>query len=149
MAEPIDTEEGEFEVTVEEAEAADLTIEEAAAHQREQAAAADAGDYGRAREEAVEAARELNAAADQGRAGLDLEIIEAERDVAVLDEADWQQEIADDQAVAAGEYLEAGDVDAAAMYAEEAADHAEVAEQYGSEGDQGGVHGYDDPSSDS
>jgi hypothetical protein len=130
---------------VQDAEAADRHKEQAETFQREQTKAADTGDFAGAREIAQKAELELQDVADRG-GDTESEIIEAQRDVVALDEADWEQEIMEDNAVAADDYIETGEVDDADIYADEAVDHAERADHYGDQGDQENADASDDSS---
>ena len=77
---------------------------------------------------------------DHGGDVADSEILDAQKDEANLEWADYHQEIADDAATTAASYAESGDTDAAAVYAETASSEATVAGDYGASADQGGTY---------
>jgi hypothetical protein len=127
-------------VVIADAGAADQAKEDAEVHQREQADAADAADYARGHELATDALDDLHQAEDRGRAGdTDTEIIEAERDVRMLDQAEFDQEVAGDNAIAAADYAASGELDATEIYEAEADDAAADAEDAADAGDQDDV----------
>ena len=124
-----------------EAQAAEGARGEAETFQAAQAKAADAGDWASARDYADKAEYAMHEVRDHGGNVDDMEIIQAGHDEMNLDNAHWEQQIADDNAVTAQAYAEAGDADHAAQYADTAADHAQTAADYGAAGDQGGAYG--------
>ncbi|MEZ5994594.1 MAG: hypothetical protein R3C25_02475 [Hyphomonadaceae bacterium] len=122
------------------AQAAEDAREEAEYYQSEQAKAADAGDWEKAEEMAQNAEYAMEEVKDHGGDVADSEIIEAQYDQMNLENADYHQEIADDNAASAAAYAAEGDLDTAQIYADGAADHAGVAADYGAMGDQGGSY---------
>lgn len=114
--------------------------EEAEYYQGEQAKAAEAGDWETAKDYADKAEYAMEEVKDHGGDVADSEILEAQKDEANLEWADYHQEIADDAAATAASYAESGDTDAAAVYAEAAGNEATVAGDYGASADQGGSY---------
>jgi hypothetical protein len=115
--------------------------------QHEQAQSAEHGDYALAHERAEEASYELHVAAEHG-AHVDDHLIDAQHDVAALDEASWHASIAHDDAVAATSYDQVEHADAATVYADHGADHASMAAEHGHAGDAGGSYASHDLSHD-
>ena len=126
--------------TVLEAQSAEASRAEAQAHQDAQARAADAGDWETARNEAQQAEYAMQDVRDHGGNVADAEVNQTQSDVANLDNANWQQQIADDNATTAQAYAAEGDADHTAQYADVAAAHAETAADYGSAGSAGGAY---------
>lgn len=116
------------------AQVADAHITAAEALQHEQSQAAEHGDFATANQLAGDAEYELHAAADHG-ATVDQPIVEAQHEEMALDNANWHQEIAHDDATSAESYADAGDAHNAESYASEADAHASVAADYGQAGD--------------
>lgn len=114
--------------------------EEAEYYQSEQAKAADAGDWETAKDFVDKAEYAMEEVKDYGGDVADSEILEAQKDEANLEWADYHQEIADDAATTAASYAESGDTDAAAVYAETASSEATIAGDYGASADQGGTY---------
>ena len=104
------------------AEAAAAYRAQAKEYEVEQAKAIEAGDFERAREFTVKAEQELELAAEYG--GSEQAVVDAQHDVAKLDEAVMHDKIAEDNAVAAEAYAKSGDSNTAQMYEETAANHA-------------------------
>ncbi len=125
------------ETILDHAQAADVNREDIADLRQQQADAAEAGDYEKAHEYADKVGYEMREIEDLG-GHMDNQIIDADHQEAALENADWNQDIADANADAAADYAEAGDFDHAAQYADTALDHAEVAADYGDQGDAGG-----------
>ena len=119
---------------------ADAARQQAEVFRHEQAAAAEGGDYATAREHARQVEGELADARSQG-GRLEEAVRETEHDVVELDQAEWQQQIAEDQADSAEAYAETGDEAAADAHVEDAASSDADAEAYGEEADQGGAYG--------
>lgn len=109
-------------------------------YQGEQAKAAEAGDWETAREYADKAEYSMQEVQDHGGSVADSEVLQAQTDEANLDWAQYHQEIADDNAVTAASYADAGDADHAAQYAETAANEGATAADYGGLADQGGSY---------
>lgn len=114
--------------------------EEAEYYQAEQAKAVEAGDWEKAGEMAEKAEYAMEEVKDHGGDVADSEILEAQYDQMELENADWNQEIADDAAASAEAYAAEGDFDTASIYADTATEHAEVAADYGAMADQGGTY---------
>lgn len=113
---------------------------EAEAFQAEQAKAVEEGDWEKAGEMAENAEYAMEEVKEHGGDVADAEILEAQYDQMELDNAEYNQEIADDNADAAAAYAAEGDTATAEIYADSAADHAETASDYGSMADQGGTY---------
>ncbi|MEZ5398196.1 MAG: hypothetical protein R2729_00920 [Bryobacteraceae bacterium] len=122
---------------IEAAQEADVHREAAVELQHEQAERAEAGDYEGAHEAAVEAEYHIQAVADLG--GED-NTMDQWHEAQALGEADWHQDIADENAVTAESYLESGDADTAAIYSEAAVAETDVAASYADMGDHGGTY---------
>ena len=103
------------------AEAADVHHAQAAEYEREQAKAIEAGDFEHAREYAVKAEQEHELAAEHG--AVEQPVLDAQYDVAKLDEAVWHDKIADENVIAAESYEKSGDFEKAEMYQDTAASH--------------------------
>lgn len=133
-------EEGEIapEDLLDRAEEADSVREQVAEDRREQAEAAEAGDFTEAKEQANEVGYSMRELDDLG-ANVDEEIVEADRAEAHLDDAEWEQETADDLHEDAADYAESGDLDTAANLEDMAGDHDVVAADAGDAGDSGGT----------
>ncbi|HRO03034.1 MAG TPA: hypothetical protein PLS69_05465 [Terricaulis sp.] len=123
-----------------EAQWAEEARAEAEAFQAEQAKAAEEGDWEKAREMAENAEYAMEEVKEHGGDVADAEILEAQYDQMELENADYHQEIADDNADAAAAYAAEGDLETAEIYADSAAEHAETAADYGSMADQGGTY---------
>lgn len=119
---------------VEQAQEADAHRVQAEELQHEQSQAAERGDFDHAHELAGNAAYELTAAADHG-AAVDHPLVEAQKETAALDNADWHQAIAHEAAHDAGTYAATGDTSHADAYADVAGSHASTAADYGHAGD--------------
>jgi hypothetical protein len=117
---------------VQDAEAVDYHQAQADDYQQLQAKAASDGNWEEAREYASKAAGELDAVADHG--GSEVPAVEAQQDVAQLDNARWEQRQANENALAATSYAEAGDTAAAQVYASEAGRHQVLADESGHDG---------------
>ena len=117
---------------VQDAEAADLHRTQAEEYQLEQSRAAHDGNWERASEYAQKAQGELEAVADNG--GSDVPAAQAEADVANLDNARWEQRIANENARAAASYADSGDAAASQIYGDVAAGHQGLADDSGHEG---------------
>ena len=117
---------------IEDANAADAHRAQAEEYQLEQSRAAKDGDWERASEFAQKAQGELESVADHG--GSDVPAAQAEADVMNLDNARWEQRIANENATAATTYAEHGDAQAAAIYGEVASDHQALADDSGHDG---------------
>lgn len=128
----------DVEHAIEHAQEADVHREAAVEHQREQADAADRGDYETAHQHAVDAEYHIQAVADLG--GEDHTTAQ-NAEVAHLEWAEHHQEIANENAVAAADYADLGDMDHAQMHADMAVDHAETASYQADLGDHGGHYG--------
>jgi hypothetical protein len=126
------TDELDVRQVVQDAEAVDYHRAQADEYQQLQAKAASDGNWEVARDYASKAAGELDAVADHG--GSDVPAVEAQQDVAQLDNARWEQRQANENARAASSYAEAGDTDAAQVYANEAAHHQVLADESGHDG---------------
>jgi hypothetical protein len=122
------------------AQAAEEARADAEYYQAEQAKAADAGDWETAKDFAEKAEYSMEEVQEHGGDVAYAEVLEAEHDQANLENADWNQEIADDNAVTAQAYAETGDLATAEIYADTAEAHAETAADYGAAGDQGGAY---------
>lgn len=114
------------------ANAAELHTAQAEEFQREQSKAADAGNWELARDLAQKANYELEAAADHGASTA--AVVESERDVGQLDNARWDQRIANENAATSADYARQGDVANAAMYGEVASRHQSAADQSAHDG---------------
>ncbi|MCA8885227.1 MAG: hypothetical protein R3C31_04335 [Hyphomonadaceae bacterium] len=114
--------------------------EEAEAYQGEQAKAVEAGDWEKAEEMSSNAEYAMEEVKDHGGDVADSEILEAQYDQMDLENADYHQEIADDNAASAEAYAASGDLDTASMYADSAAGEAATAADFGSQADQGGTY---------
>lgn len=104
--------------------------------QVEQANAAANGNFERAEELSVETQYELSVVEEKGDDPVHAAeaIIEAEFEQSDLQYAQYNAEIADDNADAAAAYAAEGDLDTASDYAGAAADHADAAADYGGGG---------------
>ena len=122
------------------AQAAETAREEAEYFQGEQAKAAEAGDWEKAEEMAENAEYAMEEVKDHGGDVADSEILEAQYDQMELENADYHQEIADDNAASAEAYAAEGDLDTAAIYADSAAGEAATAADYGAQADAGGTY---------
>lgn len=122
------------------AQAAETAREEAEYFQSEQAKAAEAGDWEKAEEMAENAEYAMEEVKDHGGDVADAEILEAQYDQMELENADYHQEIADDNAASAEAYAAEGDLDTAAIYADSAAGEAATAADYGAQADAGGTY---------
>jgi hypothetical protein len=112
---------------------------------KEQAEAVADGDFEHAKELAQDAQWEMKEIDDHGGES-EVQMLEAERDEANLDQADWEQDTAADQTEWAGNLAASGDVDGAATQLDLAAGHTEVSADYAGVADQGGTtadHSYD------
>jgi len=114
--------------------------EEAEAYQTEQAKAVEAGDWDKAEELASKAEYAMEEVKDHGGDVADAEILQAQHDQMDLDNADYHQEIADENADTAAAYAAEGDLDTASIYADSAADAADTAADFGAAADQGGTY---------
>ncbi|MGE0531591.1 MAG: hypothetical protein AB7G40_04530 [Hyphomonadaceae bacterium] len=114
--------------------------EEAELFQAEQAKAVEAGDWEKAEEMAEKAEYAMEEVKDHGGDVADSEILEAQYDQMELENADYHQEIADDNAASAAAYAAEGDLETAEIYAESAVDEAATAADYGSMADAGGTY---------
>ena len=122
------------------AQAAETAREEAEYFQGEQAKAAEAGDWEKAEEMAENAEYAMEEVKDHGGDVADSEVLEAQYDQMELENADYHQEIADDNAASAEAYAAEGDLDTAAIYADSAAGEAATAADYGAQADAGGTY---------
>lgn len=122
------------------AQAAEDARGDAEMYKHEQAKAAEAGDWESAKEYAEKAEDAMLEVKEHGGDIADAEILEAQYDQMDLDNADWHQEIADDNAEAAVAYAESGDLDAAQVYADSAASEATTAADFGASADAGGSY---------
>jgi hypothetical protein len=136
----------DVEREIADAEAAAAHRAQAKEYELEQAKAIEAGDFERAREFAVKAEQELELAAEHG--GSEQAVVDAEHDVAKLDEAVFHDKIAEDNAVAAEIYAESGDADKAQMYEETAANHSERAADEAHQAHHDAAHTPHDPYTD-
>lgn len=120
---------------------ADAARERSEENQVEQAKAAESGDFAKAEEFAQRAEYDLREVEDKGAdpvaAWQDVE--HTQHDRMDLENAEFHQEIAADDAASAAAYAAEGDTVHAEAYADHAADHADVAADYGHAGDAGGV----------
>jgi hypothetical protein len=123
-----------------EAQTAEEKREEAEMYQAEQAKAVEAGDWEKAEEMASNAEYAMEEVKDHGGDVADSEIVEAQYDQMELENADYHQEIADDNAASAEAYAASGDLETASMYADSAAGEAATAADYGAMADQGGTY---------
>ncbi|MCP5180588.1 MAG: hypothetical protein R3E84_02130 [Pseudomonadales bacterium] len=128
--------------TILSAQVAEDNREDAELAQREQAQAADRGDFETAREKAEEVGDNLADASAQG-AKLSEAVQENDHDVLVLEEAEFQAESAEAFADGAVVFADAEtDSDLAAHEAiHDAQDAADTADDYLEQGDQGGTYG--------
>lgn len=117
---------------VQDADAVDYHRAQADEYQQLQAKAASDGNWDEAREYAAKASGELDSVADHG--GSDVPAAEAQQDVAQLDNASWEQRQANENARAATSYADAGDTDAAQVYASGAGHHQVLADESGHDG---------------
>lgn len=122
------------------AQLAETAREEAEYFQGEQAKAAEAGDWEKAEEMAENAEYAMEEVKDHGGDVADSEILEAQYDQMELENADYHQEIADDNAASAEAYAAEGDLETAEIYADSAAGEAATAADYGSMADAGGTY---------
>lgn len=116
---------------------------EAALHERDEAANAQAGDYEAARESALEA--EANMQEADFIAGGDDHSGQAELEADQMDWAAFHQESANELASDAVEYAEDGNWDAAASSADAALAEQSTADLHGDLGEHGGDMAIDDP----
>ncbi len=131
----------DVEAEIQDAQFAEEHREEAEAAQRDQAEAADAGDYTAAREDA-ETVQDNLAEAEGHGASLDAATQENDADVEVLAEAEYQQDVAEEFSEASLESVEDGVYEADSdMMDDYAADAAEQADDYAAQGDQDGYYG--------
>jgi hypothetical protein len=105
-------------------------------YQKQEAEHAAAGDYEAAREDASNAVYATKDA--DWNAGGDDHSAQATAEHYQMDDAVWEQNIADDKAQTAADYLADGDVAAAEIYADSAAAHQEQADYHGDLGEHGG-----------
>lgn len=122
------------------AQITDDNREDAEEAQREQAEAAEDGDYEKANDRAEEVQDNLADAEAHGGQFAEARQ-EADHDVLVLSEAEWQQDIADENVVEAEGFAEEGMDASADEAADDAEDAQDSADDYGEEGDQDGVYG--------
>ena len=122
------------------AQLAETAREEAEYFQAEQAKAVEAGDWEKAEEMASNAEYAMEEVKDHGGDVAESEILEAQYDQMELENADYHQEIADDNAASAEAYAAEGDLDTAAIYADSAVGEAATAADYGSMADAGGTY---------
>lgn len=132
---------------IDDAAAADAARAEAEDYQREQAKAADAGDWDTAHEYAQKAQQSLETVADHG--GSDVPAAQAEADVSQLDNARWEQRTANENASAAASYAAAGDGATAQIYSDAAGSHQDAADDSGHSGTSAAHEATDDSSSSS
>jgi len=109
--------------------------------QGEQAQAVADGDWDKAHDLAQQTQYEMQEVQDHGGDVAPAELDQNSADLANTSWAEYHQEIADDNAVTAASYADAGDADHAAQYGEIAADQGASAADYGALADQGGVYG--------
>lgn len=114
--------------------------EEAEQFQAEQAKAVEQGDWEKAEEMAENAEYAMEEVKEHGGDVADSEILEAQYDQMELENADYHQEIADDNADTAAAYAAEGDLDTASIYADNAASEATMAADSGAMADQGGTY---------
>jgi len=114
--------------------------EEAQMYKEEQAQAVADGDWEKAKEYAEKAEDSMWEVKEHGGDVADAEIVDAQYDQMDLDNADWHQEIADDNAESAAAYAAEGDLDTAQIYADSAADAQDTALDFASSADAGGVY---------
>ncbi len=122
------------------AQLAETAREEAEMYQAEQAKAVEEGDWEKAEEMASNAEYAMEEVKDHGGDVADSEIVEAQYDQMELENADYHQEIADDNAASAEAYAAEGDLDTASIYADSAASEATMAADSGALADQGGTY---------
>jgi hypothetical protein len=108
--------------------------------QGEQAQAVADGDWDKAHDLAQEAQYSMQEVQDHGGDVAAAELDQNSDDLANTSWAEYHQEIADDNAVTAASYADAGDADHAAQYGEIAADQGSTAADYGALADQGGTY---------
>ncbi len=109
------------------ANAAQLHTAQAEEFQLAQTKAADGGNWELARDLAQKANFELEAAADHGAEAAP--VVESERDLSQLDNARWEQRVANENAATSADYARQGDVANAAMYGDVAGQHQTKADQ--------------------
>lgn len=131
-------------------DAQDLTTaadkqEDAAYYEAREAEHAQAGDYEAAKEDAGNAAYAMGDA--DYYAGGDDHTGQADAEEYNMDNAVWQEGIADSDMDNAAYYAEAGNFDAADSALDSAAEHQEMADNYGDLGEHGAVGADYDPSS--
>ena len=107
-------EEVDVDAAIADAEEAAAHRAQAAEYEKEEAKAIEAGDFAGAREYAVKAEHEHALAAEHG--GAEQPILDAQHDIAKLDEAVWHDKIADENALAAESYAKSGDLEKAEAY---------------------------------
>ncbi len=122
------------------AQLAETARDDAEYYQAEQAKAAESGDWEKAEEMASNAEYAMEEVKDHGGDVADSEVLEAQYDQMELENADYHQEIADDNAASAEAYAAEGDLDTASIYADSAASEATTAGEYGAMADQGGTY---------
>jgi len=122
------------------AQLAETAREEAEYFQTEQAKAVEEGDWEKAEEMAENAEYAMEEVKDHGGDVADSEILEAQYDQMELENADYHQEIADDNADSAAAYAAEGDLDTASIYADSAASEATMAADSGALADAGGTY---------
>jgi hypothetical protein len=108
--------------------------------QSEQAQAVADGDWDKAHDLAQQAEYSMQEVRDHGGDVAQAELDQNSDDLSNTEWAEYHQEIADDNAVTAASYAEAGDADHAAQYGETAANEAGAAADYGVQADQGGTY---------
>lgn len=119
--------------------------EDAAFYEQQQAEYAQAGDYESAKESAQNAAYAMNDA-DINAGGSD-HTGQADSEVTNMDNALWQESLAEDDLDNAAWHAEMGNTDAADASLDSAVSHQEMADTYGDLGTHGGDTAYYDPSS--
>ncbi len=139
-AEEGDLENFNSDMAILDAQTAEEKREEVESYQAEQAKAVDEGDWEKAEELAGKAEYAMEEVKEHGGDVADSEILEAQHDQMNLDNADYHQEIADDNAASAEAYAADGDLDTAAIYADSAASEATIAGDFGAAADQGGIY---------
>ncbi len=127
------------ELVAQEREIADRR-EEAETHRQDQQRAQEEGDLETARDRADEAREDLQVAAERdGDSTPDREeefdVVEAENDVDALDAAEWNQDIADENAETAESYAAEGDFEVAEVYEDAAIEAEHDAGEYEDDGD--------------
>jgi hypothetical protein len=108
--------------------------------QSQQAEAIADGDWDKAHDLAQQAEYSMQEVQDHGGDVAQAELDQNSADLANTSWAEYHQEIADDNAVTAASYAEAGDGDHAAQYGEIAADQGSTAADFGALADQGGTY---------